>query len=79
MKALVVSLFLLSTLGCEISPVVTSPSDAPGVRYSDCDRAAEEYCEHSVKAPSREMDACVAESRFKCLSSGAKASTIPRS
>lgn len=79
MKALVASFLFLSALGCEISPVVSAPSDTPGVRYSDCDRAAEDYCEHSIKASDREMDACVAEHRFKCLSSRAESSAIPRS
>jgi hypothetical protein len=79
MKELVgASLIFLSTLGCEISPVVSAPLNAPGVRYSDCGRAAEDYCEHAVKAGRSEMDACVAEHRLKCLSSGAKASTVPR-
>jgi hypothetical protein len=78
MKELVgASLIFLSTLGCEISPVVSAPLNAPGVRYSDCGRAAEDYCEHAVKARRSEMDACVAEHRLKCLSSGAKASTVP--
>ena len=66
-------------LGCEISPVVTSPMDSPGMRYGDCERAAEEYCEHSIKASEREMEACVAEHRFKCLSSRARLSTLRRS
>lgn len=81
MKALVASFLFLSlgTLGCEISPVVSAPSDMPGMRYSDCDRAAEDYCEHVVKASDREMDACVAEYRFKCLSSSARSSAVPRS
>ena len=77
MKALVASLLFLFALGCEISPVVSAPSDTPGVRYSDCDRAAEDYCEHALDVSSREMDACVAEHRFKCLSSGAR-SPSPR-
>ncbi len=80
MKELVgASLLFLSTLGCELSPVITGPFDTPGVRYSDCDRAAEDYCEHAIKAPRGDMDACVAEHRLKCLSSGARASTVARS
>jgi hypothetical protein len=73
MKAIPVALAGLAamamTMGCEISPVVTS--ETPGTRYSDCDRAAEDYCEHALKASEREMDACVAEHRFKCVSSEA--------
>lgn len=79
MKGMVASLVFLAALGCEISPVVSAPSDAPGVRYSDCDRAAEEYCEHKINASARDMEACVAEYRFKCLSSSARDSKIPRS
>ena len=79
MKVLVAFLVFLPTLGCEISPVVSAPLDTPGLRYSDCDRAAQDYCEHKINASARDMDACVAEYRFKCLSSSARSSTIPRS
>ncbi len=79
MKTLLVALACLSALGCEISPVVTAPFDSPGMRYADCERAAEDYCEYSIKATARNMDACVAEHRFKCLSSSAKSSTAHRS
>ncbi len=83
MKALLVALVSLSALGwalgCEISPVVTAPFDSPGTRYSDCERAAEEYCEHSIGAAARDMEACVAEHRFQCLSSKARTSTADRS
>ena len=79
MKALLAALACLSALGCEIAPIVSAPLDMPGMRYSDCERAAEEYCEHSIKATDRDMDACVAEYRFKCLSSGARSSTVHRS
>ena len=81
MKALLAALVCLSlssALGCEIAPIVSAPLDN-GMRYSDCERAAEEYCELSIKATDREMDACIAEHRFKCLSSGAKLSTHRRS
>lgn len=74
MRVLVVSSLFLFMLACEISPVVSAPSDAPGVRYSDCERAAEDYCEHTIKASDREMDSCVAEYRFKCVSSRARSS-----
>ena len=69
----------LAVLGCEISPVVSAPLDSPGVRYRDCDRAAEEYCEESIQPAARDMDACIAEHRFKCLSSGARAPSASRS
>ena len=79
MKALLVALACFSALGCEFSPIVTAPLDVPGMRYSDCERAAEDYCEHSIKATARDMDACVAEHRFKCLSSRATSSMAHRS
>jgi len=78
MKVLLAFLLLLS-LGCEISPIVSAPSDIPGTRYSDCDRAAKDYCEHAIKAAASEMDTCVAEYRFKCVSSRASSLEFPRS
>ena len=77
MKASWVILAGLAALGCEISPVVSAPLEAPGVRYSDCERAAEEYCEEVVRPSDRKMDACVAEHRFQCVSSGAQADGLP--
>ena len=79
MKALWAALFGLAALGCEISPVVSAPLDTPGTRYTDCERAAEEYCEDAMQTPSREMDACVAEYRYKCVSSSSRPSGRPRS
>ncbi len=79
MKTLLAALTFLAALGCEIAPVVTVPSDSPGIRYSDCERAAEDYCEHAINAASGAMEACVAEYRFKCVSSGARPSTVSRS
>ena len=79
MRAMLLALACWAALGCEISPVVSAPFDGPGMRYSDCERAAEEYCEHTIRASDRDMDACVAEHRFKCLSSSAKSSTPKRS
>ncbi len=79
MRVILGALACWAALGCEISPVVSAPFDGPGMRYSDCERAAEEYCEHTIRASDRDMDACVAEHRFKCLSSSAKSSTPKRS
>lgn len=75
MKKLFAAFGGLLALGCEIAPVVSAPMESPGVRYRDCNRAAEEYCEDSVKPTAQDMDACVAEHRFQCLSSG----SVPRS
>ena len=79
MKALLAALVCFAALGCEISPVVSAPSGMPGMRYADCERAAEEYCEYSIKAADRDMDACIAEHRFKCLSAKAGSSGGHRS
>ena len=72
MKSLLLAMALavLAPLGCEISPVVSAPEE-PRSRYSDCDRAARDYCEDFLGASRQDMDACVAEHRFKCVSSGA--------
>lgn len=78
MRTLLAALVCFSALGCEISPIVSAPADT-GMRYSDCDRAAQDYCEHSIGATKREMDACVAEYRFKCVSSGRGPSKLQRS
>jgi hypothetical protein len=71
MKALLVGLLFLTTLGCEISPVVSAP-EQEGSRYRDCERAARDYCKHSIKAGEDEMKACVAEHLFRCVSAGAR-------
>ena len=72
------SLVVLVALGCEISPVVTNP-ELPSSRYSDCGRAAEDYCELSLEATRQELAACVAKYRYQCVSRGAKAASLPRS
>jgi len=79
MRALLAAFGGLVALGCEIAPIVSAPLDSPGTRYHDCDRAAEEYCEDSIKPAARDMDACVAEHRFKCLSSGSVPPSVSRS
>ena len=79
MKALFAAFGGLLALGCEIAPIVSAPMESPGVRYWECDRAAEEYCKDSVKPTAQDMDACVAEHRFECLSSGSVPPSITRS
>jgi hypothetical protein len=71
MKSILMAMVCLAVLACEISPVVSAPED-PGSRYSDCDRAAREYCEDTLKTSDAEMDSCVAEYRFKCVSNEAR-------
>lgn len=53
-------------VGCSIAPVVSTQE--PSARYQDCERAARDYCEESVQASGSELDKCVAEARFKCVS-----------
>ena len=77
MKAWLAALAALTALGCEIAPVVTNPNS--GGRYSDCGRAAQDYCELVLKKAEEGMEACDAEYRFKCVSSGARSSGISRS
>jgi hypothetical protein len=64
---------LLATLlflACQVSPVVTPPSDEGNSRYSDCRRASRDYCKHVLAVSDDEKDKCVAERVFECLSSG---------
>ena len=71
---LIVLLIALSGLACTISPVIADPGrdrDGSG-RYSGCKRAAKDYCRHVVEADDDEMDRCVANSTFECLSSGGR-------
>ena len=78
MRALVVAVVCLAAIGCEISPVVSTP-EPTGSRYSDCERAALAYCEDVIRARGAEMDACVAEHVYKCVSSGARFPGLGRS
>ena len=59
----------LGAAGCHISPVVTDPSPARfDDRYSQCREAARDYCRKVVGVPADEMDRCVAEHAFRCVS-----------
>ena len=62
-----IALVGLLALGCEISPVVTVP-ESPSPRYIDCELAARSYCEEVVHASSDDLDRCVAEQTFRCVS-----------
>jgi hypothetical protein len=57
----------LWTLACTISPVVTVP-ESPSPRYIDCEHAARNYCEEVVRASDDDLDRCVAEQTFRCVS-----------
>jgi hypothetical protein len=58
----------LAGAGCQLSPVITTPEPRQSDRYDDCRRAAEEYCHHARKAPESEMDRCVADAVYSCVS-----------
>jgi hypothetical protein len=58
----------LLALGCTISPVVSDPREESSDRYSDCRRAAKDYCREVVNTPSNEVDRCVADYAYRCIS-----------
>jgi len=60
----------LLAMGCEIAPIVSTTE--PTVRYGDCERAAEGYCEHVVEAVGHDAEKCIAEYRFKCVAGSSK-------
>jgi hypothetical protein len=67
---LVLALALAAT-ACQISPVVTDPSPPPSDdRYSQCREAARDYCRKVVGVTAEELDRCVAEHAFRCVSGG---------
>ncbi len=61
-------LLAVMALSCRIAPVVTDRSDPPSDRYSECKRAARDYCRHVVDPTQTEMDGCVAKYAYECLS-----------
>jgi hypothetical protein len=71
MKLLVAAIALMG-LACSIAPVVTDPSQEGGARYSDCRRAAKDYCRDGLGVSEAEMKKCVAESTFQCISAGGR-------
>jgi hypothetical protein len=54
-------------LGCTLSPVVTTPQ-LEATPYDDCERAAQEYCELVIGASDADLDSCVANYTFQCIS-----------
>jgi len=60
----------LCAAGCTISPVVTDPTARHSDRYSDCRRAAKEYCREVVNPSDDDEDRCVAEHAYRCTSGG---------
>jgi hypothetical protein len=60
-------------LGCQISPVVSTPEEGSrSSRYRDCKDAARAYCRDFRGASQEEMKKCVAEAAFKCTSGGSE-------
>lgn len=57
----------LPALGCEIAPVVSTP-ELPNTRYEDCRRAADDYCTYVVRPRVDEMQHCVAQHAYQCVS-----------
>jgi hypothetical protein len=55
-------------LACQLSPVVTTPTDEGNSRYADCRRASRDYCKHVLAVDDDEKDECVAKRTFECLS-----------
>lgn len=62
-----IALVGLLALACTISPTVTVP-ESPGPRYFDCEHAARSYCEEVVRASGDDLEGCVAEQTFRCVS-----------
>jgi len=54
-------------LGCRIAPVV-SDTQLGTSHYGDCEQAAQNYCEHVVKASDSDREGCVAKYAFQCIS-----------
>ena len=54
-------------LGCSLAPVVTD-AQVGSTRYDDCEEAAQNYCEYVIRAPESELEGCVANYAFQCIS-----------
>jgi len=70
MKAILITLGV-ALAGCEISPVVTDPTQREPDPYHACRRAARDYCKEVVQPSTAELDRCVADRAYRCLSGGA--------
>ena len=70
MKAILITL-AVALAGCEISPVVSEPMSREPDRYHSCRRAARDYCREVVQPPAAELDRCVADAAYRCLSGAA--------
>ncbi len=65
--------FALLALSCTISPVVTEPSLDGGRRdhYGACKRASKDYCREVLATAQDEMNKCVANFTYECLTGSA--------
>jgi hypothetical protein len=54
-------------LGCTLSPVVTAPQ-IETTPYDDCEQAAENYCELVIGASDTDLESCIANYTFQCIS-----------
>jgi hypothetical protein len=54
-------------LGCRIAPVV-SDAHVGTTRYDDCEQAAQNYCEFVIHAAESDLEGCVANYAFQCIS-----------
>jgi len=69
MKTLaLVSTLVVGALGCRIAPVLTDPSQRSEDHYSQCREAARDYCKKVVNVSADDLDRCVAEHAFRCVS-----------
>jgi hypothetical protein len=67
---LIALLIAVSGLACTVSPVITEPQNGGSDRYSDCRRAARDYCRHVLEVEDDGMKRCVANSTYECLAGG---------
>lgn len=71
-RSILLAGLLALALGCQVSPVVTPPSEAGSSRYDDCRRASRDFCRHVLAVADDEQDKCVAERVFECLTGGSR-------
>ena len=67
MKLFIAALAALM-VGCTLSPVVTTPGAESDDFFHACRRASRDYCQDALDTPPSELDKCVAEATYACLS-----------
>ena len=69
---ILIPIVALLGLGCQLSPVVTTPEPGSGSsRYDDCRRASRDYCRDVLEVESDERDKCVAKRVYACIAGNA--------